>query len=236
LGRVDCARERIARALAFAQDSKQPFDLAMALLFEGYLHTFQREPRQAEVATNQLLSLSEEYGFSYACDLARGVIGWARAQVGCTREGISLIRDALAGAEKRGARVGNTDLLTRPAEAQALDGATREALDTIELALTANPEELAFRPNTLRYRGALRLEVGQNELAEADFLDAIALAQRMSAKAWELRAAMNLARLWRDQGRRQQARDILAPIYGWFTEGFDTPVLKDAKTLLDELA
>jgi tetratricopeptide (TPR) repeat protein len=236
LGRADCARERIARALAFAQDSKQPFDLAMALLFEGYLHRFQREPRQAEVAGIQVLSLSEEHDFSYACDLARGVIGWARAQFGRTREGISLIRDALAGVEERGARVGNTDLLTRLAEAQALDGSTREALDTIELALKANPEELAFRPNTLRYRGALRLKVGQNELAEADFLDAIALAQRMSAKAWELRAAMSLARFWCDQGRRQQARDILAPIYGWFTEGFDTPVLKDAKKLLDELA
>jgi len=106
----------------------------------------------------------------------------------------------------------------------------------MELALKANPEELVFRPNTLRYRGALRVKVGQTELAEADFLDAIALAQRMSAKAWELHAAMCLARLWRDQGRRQQAHDILAPICGWFTEGFDTPVLKEAKTLLDELA
>jgi hypothetical protein len=149
---------------------------------------------------------------------------------------MSLIREALAGLEERGARVGNTDVLTRLAEAQALDGATREALDTMELALKENPEELVFRPNTLRYRGALRVKVGQTELAEADFLDAIALAQRMSAKAWELHAAMCLARLWRDQGRRQQAHDILAPICGWFTEGFDTPVLKEAKTLLDELA
>ena len=132
--------------------------------------------------------------------------------------------------------MGNTDVLTRLAEAQALDGATHEALDTMELALKANPEELVFRPNTLRYRGALRLKVGQNELAEADFLDAIALAQRMSAKAWELRAAMNLARLWRDQGRQRQARDLLAPVYSWFTQGFDALDLKDSKELLDQLA
>jgi class 3 adenylate cyclase/tetratricopeptide (TPR) repeat protein len=233
LGRADSAHERIARAVAFARDSRQPFDLAMALLFEGYLHRFQREPRGAEVAGTQLLSLSEEHGFSYACDLARGVIGWARAQFGRTGEGISLIREALAGLEERGARVGNTDVLTRLAEAQALDGATPEALDTIELALKANPEELVFRPNALRYRGALRVKVGQNELAEADFLDAIALAQRMGAKAWELRAAMSLARLWRDQGRRQQARDLLAPVYGWFSQGFDAPDLKDSKVLLE---
>jgi class 3 adenylate cyclase/tetratricopeptide (TPR) repeat protein len=236
LGRTDSACERIARAVAFAQDSKHPYDLAMALLFEGYLHRFQREPRQAEAAGTQLLSISEEHGFAYACDLARGVIGWARAQLGRTGEGVSLIRQALAGFAERGARVGNTDVLTRLAEAQALDGATGEALDTVELALKANPEELVFRPNTLRYRGALRLKVGQSELAEADFRDAITLARRMSAKAWELRATMGLARLWCDQGRRQQAHDLLAPVYGWFTEGLDALDLRDSKALLDQLA
>ena len=147
-----------------------------------------------------------------------------------------MIREALTGLEERGARVGNTDVLTRLAEAQALDGATCEALDTVELALKANPEELVFRPNTLRYRGVLRVKVGQTELAEADFLDAIALAQRMSGKAWELRAAMNLARLWRDQGRRGQARDLLEPVYSWFTQGFDALDLKDSKELLEDLA
>jgi predicted ATPase len=88
---------------------------------------------------------------------------------------------------------------------------------------------------SLRYRGAQRLKVGQNELAEVDFLDAIALAQRMSAKAWELRATMNLARLWCDQGKRQQAHDLLTPVYGWFAAGFDTLDLKEAKALLEQL-
>jgi len=236
LGRADSARERIAQAVAFARDTKYPYDLAMALLFKGYLHRFQKEPRQVEAVGAQLLSLSEEHGFAYACDLARGLIGWARAQLGRTAEGVSLIRQALAGFEKSGARVGNTDVLTRLAEAQALDGATDEALDTMELALKENAEELVFRPNTLRYRGSLRLEVGQSELAEEDFLDAITMAQRMSAKAWELRAVMSMARLWRDQGKPQQARELLAPVYGWFTEGFDTLDLKEAKALLQELA
>jgi hypothetical protein len=150
---------------------------------------------------------------------------------------VSLIRQALTGFAEKGARVGNTDVLTRLAEAQALDGAaTGEALDTMELALKANPEELVFRPNTLRYRGALRLKVGQSELAEADFRDAITMAQSMSTKAWELRATMSLARLWRDQGRRQQAHDLLAPVYSWFTEGLDALDLMDSKALLDQLA
>ena len=88
----------------------------------------------------------------------------------------------------------------------------------------------------LRLRGELRLKKGQTELAEADFRDAIVLAQKMGAKAWELRATMSLARLLAKQGRRDEARTMLAEIYGWFTEGFDTADLKDAKALLDELS
>jgi predicted ATPase len=88
----------------------------------------------------------------------------------------------------------------------------------------------------LRVRGELQLKQGQWELAEADFRDAISLAQTMSAKSWELRATMSLARLLATQDRRDQARTMLADVYGWFTEGFDTADLKDAKALLDELS
>ncbi len=91
------------------------------------------------------------------------------------------------------------------------------------------------RPETLRLRGELRLNQRQEEPAESDFREAIMLAQKMSAKAWELRATMSLARLLAKQGRRDDARAMLANIYDWFTEGFDTADLKDAKTLLDQL-
>ena len=84
-------------------------------------------------------------------------------------------------------------------------------------------------------RGDLHLKIGRAEPAEADFREAIALAQKMSAKAWEQRATMSLARLLDKQGRRDEARTMLAEIYGWFTEGFDTADLKDARALLDEL-
>jgi len=84
-------------------------------------------------------------------------------------------------------------------------------------------------------RGDIRRKQGDEELAEADFRDAIALAREMSAKTWELRAATSLARLWRDQGKSAEARDLLAPVYGSFTEGFDTADLKDTKAPLDQL-
>jgi tetratricopeptide (TPR) repeat protein len=116
------------------------------------------------------------------------------------------------------------------------DGMIDDALITIEEALRRSLEELVFRPNALNFRGELRLKLGQTELAEADFREAIALAQKMRAKAWELRATMSLARLLASQNRRDEALTMLAAIYNWFTEGFDTADLKDAKALIDELS
>jgi predicted ATPase len=79
-------------------------------------------------------------------------------------------------------------------------------------------------------------ELAASEAAEIDFLRALEVACRQRAKSWELRAATSLARLWRDRGKRDEARALVAPVYGWFTEGFDTPDLKEAKALLDELS
>jgi predicted ATPase len=87
-----------------------------------------------------------------------------------------------------------------------------------------------------RVRGELFLSMHDDGAAEASFREAISIAQHQSAKTGELRAAMSMARLWRDQSKRDEARDLLAPVYGWFTEGFDTRDLKDAKGLLEELA
>ncbi|SRR5712691_8477106 len=112
------------------------------------------------------------------------LLGWARAQLGNAGEGVAIIRQGLAGKAEAGDRFGITDHLTRLAEAQALDGKIDDALITIEEALQANPEEIVHPPNALTCRGELRLELGQPELAEADFREAIALAQKMKAKAW----------------------------------------------------
>jgi predicted ATPase len=83
---------------------------------------------------------------------------------------------------------------------------------------------------------ALKSPGGDTAKAQAYFDHALAVARQQQAKSWELRAAMSMARLWRDQGKRDKARELLAPVYGWFTEGFDTIDLKEAKALLDELA
>jgi predicted ATPase len=92
------------------------------------------------------------------------------------------------------------------------------------------------RPRWHRVRGLLLLSLGERAAAEKSYCEALAVARHQSAKFWELGAAIDLERLWRDQGKPQQARDLLAPVYGWFTEGFDTRDLKEAKALLNELA
>ena len=97
--------------------------------------------------------------------------------------------------------------------------------------------ESVFEAELLRLKGELSLVLGEsNALAEEMFLRAIRVSQIQEAKSLELRAATTLARLWRDQGKRQEARDLLAPVYDWFTEGFDTPDLKETKALLEQLS
>jgi hypothetical protein len=234
-GHAEGARGRIAEAIAFARDRKDPFLLADARSFECYLCRWLREPQRAADAAAESVSISEEHGFSYTRDSSRIILGWARAQLGNPDEGVALIRQSLAGRAETGVRTDITNVLTILAEAQALAGAIDDALVTLDEALQANPEELWCRPNNLKWRGELRLKIGQPELAEADFREAIALAQNMSAKAWELRATTSLARLLAKQGKRDEARAMLADVYNWFTEGLDTADLKDAKALLDEL-
>ena len=111
-----------------------------------------------------------------------------------------------------------------------------EALEAVERALEANPDELVFRPYILQLRGELQLKQKHIDKAEGDFRESIALARKMGAKAWGLRASMSLARQLAQQGRREEARTMLDEIYNWFTEGFDTADLKEAKALLDELS
>jgi predicted ATPase len=102
--------------------------------------------------------------------------------------------------------------------------------------LAEETEARWFQAETLRLTGDVLLATGDAAAAEASYREGIAIAQQQSAKLWELRAATSLARLWRDRGKCTEARDLLAPIYGWFTEGFATPVLQEAKALLEELA
>jgi DNA-binding winged helix-turn-helix (wHTH) protein/tetratricopeptide (TPR) repeat protein len=234
MGRADEARARMRRAAATIEDDA--FAKIIAEWSSSFLHVMLREPEQAATLAAQAIATAGEHGFHQFGLGPRMAHGWAQAQLGHPDEGIVLIREALTAYRANGSLVSAPTRLTWLAEAQALGGAVADALRTIEEALTVNPEERYWCPETLRVRGEIRRRQGENGLAEADFRDAIALAREMSAKAWELRAATSLAGLWREHGKRAEARDLLPQIYGWFTEGFDTQDLKEAKALLDELA
>ena len=121
------------------------------------------------------------------------------------------------------------------ADALQLAGQTSEAFATFQRALEVHPNEIACRPETYRLRGELHLRMGQPHLAEADFREAIALASSIGAKAWQLRATISLARLLTAQGGGEEAKTMLAEIYGSFTEGLDTADLKEAKALLNRI-
>jgi tetratricopeptide (TPR) repeat protein len=235
LGRADVARQRMARAIA-AANGNNPYEVAFSKYLAAMLRVYMREYEPAEALAERALELSEKHQFKTVAAYSRWALGQARAQLGRATEAIALIRQGLAGLGEIGTRLGISLLTASLAEAQESGGAIVEALETVEQALQVNPDLLAPRPEMLRLRGDLRLKLGQTELAAADFREAITLAQRMSAKTLELRATMSLARPLARVGRREEARTMLTEIYGWFTEGFDTADLKDAKALLDELA
>jgi tetratricopeptide (TPR) repeat protein len=191
LGRPGDANARIALAFALAQGSRNPYDLAMALHFQGLLHACEQDAAKAEAVATRLLALSDENGFAYVADLARGTLGWSRGRRGAGEEGSVLLRQAWTSLAASGARVGMTFGLTQLAEALALAGRAAEALACIEDALSVNPQERVFRPETLRLRGELR-RAADSALAEADFREAIATAKAMGAVAWEQRASTSL--------------------------------------------
>jgi tetratricopeptide (TPR) repeat protein len=200
------------------------------------LHIKLREPEAAERIATRTLALCEEFGTPALAAVCRATLGRAMADLGRAAEGVALLRDAAKVLDESVTRLSITENLSWLAEALALDGKIDDALGVIEDALRANPNGLVNRPEAFRVRGQLRLKIGQPELAEADFREAIALSQRIGAKMLELRATASLAQLLDRQGKRDEARTMLADIYNWFTEGFDTADLKDAKALLNELA
>lgn len=229
-GRAATAWARMDRGRALAKESGNPYDLAIALHFQGNLHALERAPEPAREAASQLLALSEENGLSYLGDLARGTLGWAMALQGAVEEGVELMRRSC---EARSvARVGLSFGLIRLAEGQALAGRTDEALETLDGAMTFNPQERVFQPAAVVDRGEMRLSRGEAGPAEADFREAIVLAHDMGAKAWELRAAVSLARLRESLGDAGAARQIVSPVFESFTEPPGPTDLAEVEALL----
>jgi class 3 adenylate cyclase/tetratricopeptide (TPR) repeat protein len=235
LGRADVARERIAKARA-AVNPANPHDLPWSEVLSAFLYAHMRENETVEVLAAHSLDLCEKHGFPNEAAHSRCFLGHARAQLGrASSNDIALIRSGLDTLVQVGNRISVPKYLGYLADAQLRANAIGDALETVEQALNFNPEEIVERPETLRLRGEIRLKLGDTEFAEADFRSSVGLAQSMTAKAWELRATMSLARLLSDTDRRDEARTLLAEIYNWFTEGFDTADLKDARALLDRL-
>jgi len=235
LGLSDVARKREVQMMA-AANGKSPYELALSRVYAAQLRVYMREYDQAAALAARALELSEKHQLRILSALSRCLLGEARAQLGHTPESIRLIQQGIHDLLETGSSVSTNEFTAYLAAVQEHEGAILDALATVEQALQTNPDELVYRPETFRLRGELRLKQGQTELAEADFREAISLAQKMSANAWELRATTSLARLIKRQGKTQAAHAMLNEIYNWFTEGFDTADLKDAKALLDELA
>jgi predicted ATPase len=185
------------------------------------------------------VAIASEHGFAQWAALGRILQGWADAQQCEATAGIALIREGLAAAEATGTRSSKPFYLALLAEALALAGKIEEALAALDNALATAVVSGArgWDAEIHRLRGELtsRLPNPDPAKAEDSFRTALAIAREQGTRGYELRAATSLARLWREQGRRGEARDLLAPLYDSFTEGFDTADLKDAKRLLDEL-
>jgi predicted ATPase len=164
--------------------------------------------------------------------------GWCLGALGKAAEGIPLILQGIAIARSAGVNLLSSFVLTTLAQTYERAGQPQEGLNRLAEAvkLVESTHERWAEAEMHRTRGRLLLSLQKHAAAEHSYAQGLAVARGQSAKFWELRAAVDLGRLWCDQGKRDEARDLLAPVYGWFTEGFDTLDLKEAKALLDELA
>jgi predicted ATPase len=230
----------IYEALTLAQELDHPFSLALALHFAALLHHFRREVQAAKERAEALITLSTEQGFPFL--LAYGTIlrGWALTAQGERAEGIAQIHQGLVVRRALGAEVHRPYFLALLAEAYGEVGQPEEGLTVLveALALVESTGDRHWEAELHRCKGELLLMQQMQKVGEAEecFRQALDTARRQQAKSLELRAAMSLSRLWQQQGKQEEAHHLLADIYGWFTEGFDTPDLQEAKALLQELA
>jgi predicted ATPase len=236
LGFPDQALARSSAAIAEARRLAHPPSLAGNLATGIRLRLLLGDNVALGEWVDQLATVTTEQGFPHWRAMETICRGWVRVKNDDVAEGISLLRSGSAASRATGAwRPHNVALL---AAACGIAGQIDEALSLMDEALqiVERTGERWFAAELNRHKGQLLMRQGHFEAAEELYRKALRIAEGQEAKLWELRAAASLARLRRDQGRRAEAIDFLAPIYGWFTEGFDTPDLREARVLLDELA
>jgi predicted ATPase len=240
LGYPDQALVRSHEALTIAQERAHPYSVAMARGWTAMIRQFRREGHPTQERAEATMTLCTEQGFPFYLALGAVLRGWALAEQGAGAESLEQICQGLAAWRATGAEACQTYLLVLLAEAQGKIGQAEAGLSVLAEALTLVDKtgERCWGAELQRLQGELRLQQAVPEAlqAEACFRQALDVARRQQAKSLELRAAMSLARLWQQQGKQAEAQALLAPVYGWFTEGFDTADLQEAKALLDELA
>jgi predicted ATPase len=237
IGYPDQALAQSGAAITEARKLAHPPSLAMSLDNSARLLTLVGDSAALSEPVDQLVALAIDQGFPFWRALATIYRGWAMVKNGDVAEGMSFLHSGSTASRAAGAELWVPSHIALLAVACEIAGKIEEALALLDDALciveSTGGRWLAAELN--RHKGLLLLRQGHPEAAEQLYCEALRIAEEQEAKLWELRAAVNIARLRRDQARHAEARDVLAPVYGWFTEGFDTPDLKEARALLDEL-
>jgi predicted ATPase len=239
LGYPDQAVSSAEKAIAIAEAVAHPVSRASALSWAAALHQLRGEAGRVREAAEIALAITTEEVIPFFRAHAVVLRGSALVEEGQGEEGIAQLREGYAAYRAIGAQIECSHWLALLAEAYRDTGQPGEGLRVIAEALdhVAQTGIVYYEPELHRLEGDLRLRLDQadEQKAEASFRRAFETARQQRAKSWQLRAATSLSRLWGGQGRRAEARELLAPVYGWFTEGFDSADLKEAKALLGEL-
>ena len=240
LGYAERAQAWADEALALAEALAHPFTLTIALIDVAAFHVVVREPDAVGAIGERIIRYSNDMGLWSMVPLGKGFRSFALIHRGETSAGIAELRQSLAEQRAMGALNALPMQLAGLADALARSGKTEEGLAAVEegLKMMEAGGNRFNLPELHLVKGRLLLDrsAGSRDTATAAYRHAIEIARAQEARLLELRAATSLARLWGETGRRDAAREMLTPIYRWFTEGFDKPDLRDAKALLDALA
>jgi len=239
LGYPDQALERSHQVLTLAQHLEHPYTLARGLYWTTILHQLRREWQVVCERAETAITVATAQQVALVLALGPIMRGWAVAMQGQGAEGLTQLRQGLDAYRATGAELQRPHFLSLLAEVHRSLGQPEAGLTALgeALALVETTGERYYEAELHRLKGELLLQHAAPDVSDAEtcFQQALDIARRQQAKALELRAAMSLSRLWQQQGKRAEARKLLAPIYGWFTEGFDTADLQEAKALLEAL-
>ena len=238
LGYPDKGMQAGIASISLARRLNHSLTLCASLGFRAPTMILRREPATALRFAEECIAVAAEQGFPHWHAAGRIYRGWSLVQLGAVEDGIEQIRQGITVWRAIGANVALPWHFALLAESHLAAGQAEAAMKATDEALTWIDQntEGQFESIAHRCRGDIFCASNDLQRACAEYEAALLAARRQEAKWWELRTAVRLAKLWGDQGKRDEARDLLAPVYGWFTEGFDTLDLKEAKALLDELA